>query len=221
MIRIFLAVVGILFAGVACDPNDSDSEPIDTSFEVVINNNTQHDMIYKRGTEAIMPHIKLMERDPESSASIKQEVTNGIADLNAVTKYRPENWAAFWVKGKAYQVLEDHQSAYSEFKASFQIQKENPDVARELAAACLALGRADEAIIVTQHAIDLTPGDAGLYANLALAYLVADKNADAKKAIDQSLQMAPDDEISQAVKTTVDEVISGKRPQPKTMADLK
>ena len=93
-------------------------------------------------------------------------------------------------------------------------------MAREYATTCLDLGLGTEAIRAIQHAIQLTPEDAGLRANLALAFLIEGNNAGAKNAIDRALEMAPQDRISQAVRGIVDDVIAGKRSQPKTMADL-
>jgi len=187
---------------------------------VTVSDDDQHNEIYERGSQLISPHMQLLDRDPRVTKAVREQVTRGIRDLDAVTTYNPGNWAAFWIKGKGYQVLGAHEAANREFKASFDIQKQNPDVAREYAASCLELGHGAEAVRVAQHAIDVTPDDAGLYANLALAFLIDGKNAEAKKAIEQALMMAPQDKISQAVRIVVDDVIAGKRRQPKTMADL-
>ena len=187
---------------------------------VVVDNDEQHDEVYERGCQLIVPHMQLLGRDPKITTKALNEVERGIRDLHAVTTYNPENWAAFWIKGKGYQVLGDHRAARREFKASFDIQKENPDVAREYASSCLELGYGSEAVRATQHALTLSPDDAGLYANLALAFLIDGKNSEAKQAIDRSLQISPDDKLSQTVQRVVDEVISGQRPQPKNLADI-
>lgn len=187
---------------------------------VVVTEDDQHNVIYERGSQLISPHMQLLDRDPRVTKAVREQVTRGIRDLDAVTTFNPENWAAFWIKGKGYQVLGAHEAANREFKASFDIQRQNPDVAREYAASCLELGFGAEAVRVAQHAIDVTPDDAGLYANLALAFLIDGKNAEAKKAIEQALMMAPHDKISHAVRGVVEDVIAGKRRQPKSMADL-
>src|SRR4030095_6542389 len=188
--------------------------------KVVVTNDDEHNVVYKRGSAMISPHMKLLGRNPKVTKRIRIEVTASIKHLDAVTAYAPQNWAAFWTKGKGYQVLDEHIAANAEFKSSFEIQKENPDVAREYAESCLQLGLGDEAVSATKHAIGLSPADAGLHANLALAYLISGKNKEAEEAIDNSLRMAPDDKISQAVKRIVHEVIFGKRTQPGNMADL-
>ena len=69
--------------------------------------------------------MQLLDKSPNVTEKIKKKISQGILELDAVTDYNPENWAAFWLKGKGYQVLGDHEKANIEFKASFEIQKEN------------------------------------------------------------------------------------------------
>lgn len=190
------------------------------SSEAVVANDEQHNHVYQRGNQLISPHMQLLERDPRLTKKARNQVSRGIRDLNAVTAYNPQNWAAYWIKGKGYQVLGDQRGANSEFKASFDIQKENPDVAREYAASCLELGLGADAIRATQHAIRLSPDDAGLHANLAVALLIDGKHHEAKTAIEKALNMSPGDKISKGVWKVVMEVIAGKRKQPRTMADI-
>jgi Flp pilus assembly protein TadD len=219
MIRV-LIIMGFLATLFGCKKEDAAKQAVSSTPAVVVTNTEEHNAVYKRGTQLIVPHMQLLDRAPKVNDTVRGEVMLGIADLDAVTAYNPENWAAFWIKGKGYQVLGNHEAANAEFKSSFDLQKSNADVAREYASSCLELGKGDEAIRVNQHAITLTPDDAGLYANLALAFLIAGRNADSKVAIDRSLEMAPNDTISLAVRRVVDDVLSGKRPQPKKMVDL-
>jgi Flp pilus assembly protein TadD len=199
---------------------DASSES-QTALVIKITNAEQQNAVYVRGSHLITPHIQLLDRDTKLTEAARAEVSRGIRDLDAVTEYNPRSWASFWIKGKGYQVLGNRESANAAFKASFEIQKENPDVAREYALSCLNLGQGAEAIRVTQHAIQLTPDDAGLHANLALAFLIEGRNSEAKQRIDKALSIAPDDKISRAVQRVVDEVLSGKRKQLKSMSELK
>ncbi len=186
-----------------------------------VTNDSEHNAIYTKGSNLVSPHIQLLGREPKITATARKELMEGIACMKAVTEYNPQNWAAFWTMGKAYQALGDHEAANTAFKTAFGIQTKNPDVAREYSASCLELGLADEAIGANKLAITISPDDAGLYANLALAYLVAGKNEKALRAVKKSLEMKPDDKISQAAKKLVDEVLAGKRSQPKKMADFR
>ena len=188
--------------------------------EIIVTNDVQHDEIYQRGTQLINPHMQLLDRDPQITKTVRAQISEGIRDLDAVTDFNPGNWAAFWIKGKGYQVIGAHEAANREFKASFDLQEQNPDVAREYASSCLELGCGGEAVRIAQYAIELAPNDAGLYANLALAFLIDGNNTGAKTAVEKALTMAPEDMISQAVCDIVDDIIAGRRPQPKTMKDI-
>jgi tetratricopeptide (TPR) repeat protein len=187
---------------------------------VVVENDDQHNAVFERGADLISPHISLLDRQPKVTDKARSDIRQGIAFLNSVTNYNPQNWAAYWFKGKGYQTLNDHKNANTEFKASFSLQRENPDVAREYTASCLEIGEASEAVNAAKHAIQLNSNDAGLYANLAIAFLISGENDEAKRSIEKSIEMAPDDEISKHVHQIVQEVVVGKRKQPKTMSDL-
>lgn len=185
-----------------------------------VTSDRQHDELFKRGTDLISPLMKIHGRESKLSIGRREPLLSAIADLQAVTVYNPGNWAAFWFKGKAYQALGNKDAANREFKAAFALERQNPDVAREYGISCLDLGLGAEAVLSATHASGLVPDDAGLKANLALALLLAGRNGEAKEAIDESLSASPDDPISKSVHRLIDEVLSGKRKQPRFMADL-
>ena len=83
----------------------------------------RHDEYYQKGFACIDPYVQLQGK-PRKRPN-KDKIKEGIKYLEAVTKINPENWAAFWLKGKAYQSLEHPQSAYNAFKKAFDIEKEN------------------------------------------------------------------------------------------------
>ena len=130
----------------------------------------RHDEYYGKGCRCIEPYMQLHEG--KSKKPNEDKIIEGIKYLDAVTKINPENWAAFWIKGKGYQALGDNESSYREFNKSFSIQKSNPDVARELTFASLNLGKSEEGIRIAKHALSLHPTNSGLMANLSLAYLI-------------------------------------------------
>ena len=203
-----------------CKDTSQERESSEVSISFAVTSDDEHDKLVEEGTDMIFPHMKLLGRESSVTKKVRIQILEGIGKLDAVTKYNPQNWSAFWFKGKGYQLLEIHDSSNVEFKASFDIQKENPDVAREYGASCLEIGLWSEAIGAAQHAISLEPDSAGLEANLALALLLGGDTEGAKNAIDRSLQLDPTDAISKRVGLIVDEVISGERPIPKSKSDL-
>jgi len=187
-----------------------------------VSNGAQHNQYFKEASELITPYMKIhdVRRQLPDSAKARRDVDRGIALLKAVVVYNPTNWAAWWVMGKGYQAVNETEKSCHAFGKSFEIQKANPDVAREYMFACLETGRTAEAISAAEHAIDISPDDAGLHANLALAYTLAGRIKDAQSAISRSLQIDPSDQISQTLNRRIQEIAQGKRPQPSSIRDL-
>ena len=178
----------------------------------------RHNEYYQKGCDLIQPFMVL--HGEEIKTPQKKKISEGIMYLDVVTQINPDNWAAFWFKGKGYQALNDSSSAYNEFNASYSIQKENPDVARELMFECLNLGKPDEGIQIAKEALSLKPDESGLIANLALALLIKGDLDEAMLQIDKAISLDPSDEINRNVKTFIREIESGKRKQPETYYDL-
>lgn len=191
--------------------NNHDFEITDFSIE-------RHDEYYQKGFACIDPYVQLQGR-PQKRPN-KDKIKEGIKYLDAVTKINPENWAAFWLKGKAYQSLGHPQSAYNAFKKAFDIEKDNADVARELMIEAVNLGKGREGVEIGKYALSLNPKNTGLMGNLALAYLINGEIDNAEDTIRKAISLDPQDEINKQILDIVLEVKSGKRSQPKKYSDL-
>jgi Flp pilus assembly protein TadD len=182
----------------------------------------EQNLVYKTGAELISPYIQLVDQDslPVNTRSAREDLRKGIGYLAAVTAYAPENWSAHWLRGKGLQALNDHEGALAAFRSAYAIQKSHPDVAREFVAECLVLGRAKEAVPVAEHAVSISPDDAGLHANLALTYLLAGRISQSSAKIEEALRLDPKDPITRNLKTVISEVVDGKRLEPSRLSDL-
>jgi len=181
----------------------------------------EHNAAYLAGTSRIKPHIFLDNKVPAKTKQTTHDIQKGIACLNAVVNYNPANWNALWIIGKGYQALGDDLKAYSNFKCAYELEKGNPNVAREYGQSCLRLGHGAEVVSLCIAAMEAAPNDAGLHANLALAYLISGEISFAKRAILYALQMKPDDKVSLSVQRLINDVADGKRAQPKSLAELR
>jgi len=180
-----------------------------------------HDFLYKRAT-ALAQLYSVLHGGPAKSAksgSATAQLEEAIGLFDRVLVMNPQNWAAAWLAGKAARVSGSSSRLTTTSPARSRCRK-NPDVARELMLTCLDTRRAQEAIAVAEHALRLTPADAGLMANLALARLCSADVAGAEAAIDAALQADPRDEISLTLQRLIGEVRRGERRQPQTPADL-
>lgn len=183
----------------------------DISFE-------RHDEYFEKGSSLIKPFMQLHGKDVKQAD--KELIGEGISYLNAVTQINNRNWAAYWIKGKAFQALGDSNNAYLEFKKSFSIEKENPNVARELMIECLRLGKASEGVEVALHAQGISPTDSGLNANVGLAYLIKGDLDNAIKYTKEAIRLDESDKINRNLLRMIENVKSGKRPQPMKYDDL-
>jgi tetratricopeptide (TPR) repeat protein len=187
-------------------------------FEITDFSLEKHDEYYQKGFNCIDPYVRLGSRPSRRPNADK--IRKGIKYLDAATKINSENWAAFWLKGKAYQALGDSAFAYKEFKKAFDIEKENADVARELMIESLNLGKGEEGVEIGKHALSLEPNNPGLMGNLGLAYLIKGEINNAEDITRKAISLNPQDGINKQILNIINEVKSGKRAQPRKYSDL-
>jgi len=173
-----------------------------------------HNPYYMKGVNLIEPFMALEGKTLNINSKAKDSITEGIRYLDAVTKINPNNYAAYWIKGKGYQSLKQHDNAYLEFQKSFELNKQNSDVARELMIECLHLGKGQVAVNVSLHALSLDSLNPGLIGNLALAYLINGDQNLAAEHIKEAIRIDPNDKINLTLSQIINDVITGKRNRP-------
>jgi tetratricopeptide (TPR) repeat protein len=178
--------------------------------------------LFTEGTDLISRYLPLENgkvRDPRSPQA-RRDLDNGIKKLEEAIELYPKSGPAHWFLGKGHQILGDSERAYEAFKSSWDLDQKNALVARDYMLTCLVLGRSSEGVEIAEHAIHLKPKDSSFVANYALALLVNGQTDRAEKEVQRALKMDPEDQVTQDLKTTVDEVKSGKRPRPTKLGDL-
>jgi tetratricopeptide (TPR) repeat protein len=136
--------------------------------------------------------------------SLRRKLKHALSLFERVLHLNPENWSAMWFMGKVHQRCQDQATALSWFERAYQVSPSQADVAREASTCAMELGRHDAAISFAHRAVEIAPADAGLHANLALAYLLAGRIPDAQNEIACALAKDATDTISQ----TIDSMIS-------------
>jgi tetratricopeptide (TPR) repeat protein len=179
-----------------------------------------HDEVYKRAIDLIEPHMRLAGRKPSASRRRDADLREGIGYLDAALQLVPGNWAAWWVRGKAQQALGDHEAAYESLRRAYAINSGHVDVGREFVAECLETGRGAEGAEIAEVLSRREPKNAGLLANLAVAYLIGGRLDDASRAADAALQLDRTDAITASVRRRIEDVRAGRWPQPTRLAEL-
>jgi len=152
---------------------------------------------------------------PRSDESRRDAALAAIGHFHACLEIVPDAWPSMWGQGKAHQAIGEHAAALDWFERTSQIETGNADVWREATAEALAVGDAPRAVQYAQNAVQLQPENSGLYANLALSFLLAGRDGDAQNAARISCRGDPDDETNQRVLRLVEAVITGDRERPR------
>jgi tetratricopeptide (TPR) repeat protein len=175
---------------------------------------------YRKGCGLLNKYLTRHGRGPVSSSEKEAEVREGIRLLQRAVAIQPRSWAAWWVLGKGHQALDDHPRAYEAFRQATRLCEDNADVPRELCLECLQVGKFTEAVEAARLAVRIERSDPGLQANLALALLLAGGVDEALGQAEQASARDPKDDINRHLLTVIREVKDGRRPQPKTLAEV-
>ena len=156
-----------------------------------------HDQIFKAAWDLIQPYIEWQLTDAPLNPTVQKQLRKALEMLNRIQQFDPGNWAALWAMGIAHKCLKELGSAYTAFQRAYALEKENPDVGRELAGVCIALGRGEEAVRVSREVMDKNPKDAGLISNHAFALMIAGHVQEAEAIIENALGLQPEDQITE------------------------
>lgn len=210
-------LVALLVLGTACSKPSKRSETTESSAVCDVNG-SDLDTLFRRGAELVQPHMLLADRKP--AARNDGEVRVGIACLDRVLDINPSNWSALWIRGKAFQLLGEHVKAVDSFRSAYRLNPDHQDVAREYIEELLETQEFRDAARIAREISDRAPQDAGLKANLALALLMNGEVPSAQQAIGEALRIDPNDTVSKALAQRIDNVVTGSRPPPKSLAEL-
>jgi tetratricopeptide (TPR) repeat protein len=180
----------------------------------------EYNEAYRKGCGLLEKHLTLHGQDPAPSSAKEAEVREGIRCLQRAVAIQSRSWPVWWMIGKGHQSLDEHERACDAFRQANRLCRDNADVPRELSLECLHVGKFSEAVEVARQAVRIDRSDAGLQANLALALLLA---GDVDEALDQAEQASardPTDEINCFLLGVIREVKEGRRPQPRTLAEV-
>jgi Flp pilus assembly protein TadD len=181
-----------------------------------------HNRIYEKAKSILNGMILLEDKSSISPLFLlrRLKLTYSGWLFKRVVRLNPENWPAMWFTGKIYQRLGKGNAAFLWFERAHKINPSQPDVLREFSISAMELGRNETAIKMASEAVRIEPTDAGLCANLALAYLLNNRITDSQAAIDQALKMQPSDKASLDLQAMIKHFASERNAPPNTIPRL-
>ncbi len=179
------------------------------------------DEAYRHGVSLMEAYLDLPRDKVKSNPQSKTDLPAAIQSLDVALGLEPDSSTAWWARGKAQQLLGDHENAYQSFHRSYQIDDgKNPDSGVQLLLECLETGRGGEAVHLAETVVRAEPDNAGMLANLALAYLINGQVDEASRAIANAQAIDPEDQAIAAAKRRVDDVQAGHIPRPNRISDI-
>jgi tetratricopeptide (TPR) repeat protein len=182
----------------------------------------RHHQLCQRGWRWLRGELAF---DPEASPLAppgwwrRRRLRRALACFAATLRLEPAGWPALYVMGRIHRRLGEWHEALGCLAHAHALEPAHADVAREAGLAALDAGDGPTAVRYCVAATCLRPTDPALVANLALAYLIAGRTADAEEAIDRAIAMAEsDDDDPRSLKRLIDEVLEGRRARPTSLA---
>jgi tetratricopeptide (TPR) repeat protein len=180
-----------------------------------------YEQAYRRGVSLMETYLLVPRKDIGSDPRAQTDLRAAIASLDVAVRADPNSSSAWWARGKAQQLLGDHEEAYGSFHRSFKIDAgKNPDSGVQLVLECLETGRGGEAVEVAEGIVKTQPDNAGMLANLALAHLINGQIDDAVRVANAAAAIDPEDPATASAKHVIDDVRSGRRFKPQHISDL-
>jgi Flp pilus assembly protein TadD len=189
------------------------AEPADSS--------SRHAELYQQACKLIEGLLVVGNEEPgRLRRRDRKRLQNAASLFFEVLELNPEGWPAMWLLGKIYQRLGDHAASLAWFSRAHRVNPDHPDVAREAAIAAMDLGRPNDAVGFCERAIEASPDDAGLHANLALALLFSQRPVEAQVVVHDALTRDPADEVTRNLAAIIEDVLRGKRRCPRHVGEL-
>jgi len=177
-------------------------------------NGSNHDEVFEAAWNLIKPYIQHQLTDAPLGQSERKQLQRACEMFGRVIEFNPSNWAAFWAIGIANKCLRDLTASYTAFQKAYVLEKDDPNVGRELSGICMALGKPEEAVRISREVVDRNPQDAGLISNHALAQLIAGNIHEAEIAVESALRLEPEDQITKSLAKFVAKVRTNQAPKP-------
>ncbi len=177
------------------------------------------DTVFRVSADVIRKHM-INPGHPPVSGEIAVSVRKAVSDLETLGREYADSWQLHFCIGKGKHAIGDLDGALISLRRTYELEKDTESVPREYAGICLELGYADEAVQVGEKAAALKPDNSETLGNLACAYLFAGRLVEANTTIDSALKLDANDSVNQLLRRMIEDVASGRRPQPKRLSDL-
>src|SRR5579863_997313 len=104
--------------------------------------------LYQKAGKLIEPYLILSDKPAKARGSTRarKDIDLAIGYLEKVVALVPQEFAPWWLLGKAFEVADRPDRSYLAFKQASDLNPSHPDVGREFVRVCIKLGKGKEAV---------------------------------------------------------------------------
>lgn len=176
--------------------------------------------LFSKAADVVLKNMRLPGHPPPSEAA-QSQLREAIGTLQQLVNQREDAWRIWFLLGKAWHAVDRSPRAIVSFEQALAVAEESEAVIyKELAGVLLESGETVRACQIGEKAVALRPDDIELLGNLSIAYLLDGRPSAAKKTVDHALSIDSDDSTNRFIHSKVAEVIAGRVPCPRTLAEL-
>lgn len=176
------------------------------------------DEIFARAFQIVWEHRR--EFGDSVKGDIASRLNQPIQELQSLTAQYPEEARLPLALGMAWYAMGKAENARKNLERAAQLDPTSISILKELGGLCLDQGDLPRALEVATKGVAVKPDDSDLLGNLALIQMLSGDCVKANQTITFALEKAPNDTINRNTRTIIQDVLSGRREQPKTLADL-
>jgi len=182
-----------------------------------------HNAIFQAAARVVTDYGD-QDAPPLARKATLTQVRAALQQLDDLSSVLPNWWPVFYFIGKGRLAIGESERAYQAFHRAFELDQQTEEILVNLGIVCLELGKLDEAVQVSQKAASLLPDSPWILRNLAYAYLIAGKLPQAEATVNAAQKLTNEAPLCQqltALKTLINDVVTGRRDQPDCPRDLR
>jgi len=182
---------------------------------------SSYKMAFDKGAALIKGSIQL-DRQQLGAVGFfeRRRLIKALNHFKEASSIAPTNGAPMLLIAKIKQRLGDHDGSLQWLKKANSVEPENLILTIETSAALGRLGKHKESAAILEIAADHHPHEPRVRCNLGLSYLMAGETENAQRTFAVLVQLEPDFPTNQKLLNLATEILSGKKPTPKSEAEI-
>ena len=146
--------------------------------------------------------------------SDKLKLEESVDDYKKCLDIFPKHWQSMVLMAKGLQRLERHFESLEQLEFAFRIELEDYTIPMEASLEAMHAQNIEKAIFYSAESLKRKPKDFTLMGNHAMNLLIAEKDNEAKRIIEDAVRIEPNDTINKNIESLIRNVLNGNCKRP-------